>query len=425
MADEGGIAAVPDARSASRELHQDLAHDFVTFSVMPFFQALYFVTRTPAANRPAVNRLTMAINELDVGGAERAFVQIALGLQKKGWVVNVISLRDAGVLAEPLRQAGISVDALNCGGASAVLATGRMTRVLKASPPSVLLTFLNQANIVGRLAAKRAGVTAVVSGIRVADRRSIVRIPEVMTKHLVTRYVAVSRSVANVHCRLCGIEADRMDVIYNGVDLPGIDGATAVPRSELGCKDDDQLILCVGRLSEQKAPLSIMEAFDGLRRLDPIGFSRRKLLFLGDGPLRPTLEKQIRNNQLENHVHLLGWRSDAASVMKSATVLVLASKWEGLPNVILEAQAAGLPVIASAVDGCMELIDDGRTGRLFPAGDTRKLAQVLRELLESRGDSGSVAQQLLTQFATSARRFAAGFSWEKCVDQYDTMLRKL
>ena len=100
------------------------------------------MTRTPAANRPAANRLTMAINELDVGGAERAFVQIASGLQKKGWVVNVISLRDAGVLAEPLRQAGISVDALNCGGVSAVLATGRMTGVFKQSPPSVLLTFV-------------------------------------------------------------------------------------------------------------------------------------------------------------------------------------------------------------------------------------------------------------------------------------------
>jgi glycosyltransferase involved in cell wall biosynthesis len=289
----------------------------------------------------------------------------------------------------------------------------------------VLLTFLNQANIVGRLAAKRAGVTAVVSGIRVADRRPIVRIPEVMTRQLVTRYVAVSRSVADVHCRLCGIETDRMDVIYNGVDLPGIDGATAIPRSELGCKDDDQLILCVGRLSEQKAPLSIIEAFDELRRLDPIGCSRRKLLFHGDGPLRRTLEKQIRNNQLENHVSLLGWRSDVASVMKSATVLVLASKWEGLPNVILEAQAAGLPVVASAVDGCLELIDDGRTGRLFPTGDSRKLAHVLLELLGSHGDSGSAAEQLRTRLANNARLFAAGFSWEKCVEQYDTLLRKL
>jgi glycosyltransferase involved in cell wall biosynthesis len=367
----------------------------------------------------------MAITELDVGGAERAFVQIALGLKTKGWIVNVISLRDAGALADSLRQAGIPVEALSCGGVADLRAIGRMTRTLKANPPAVLLTFLNQANLVGRIAAKRAGVATVVSGIRVADRRWIVCIPEVMTKHLVTHYVAVSRSVADVHCQVCGIETDRIDVIYNGVDLQGIDNARAIPRRELSCSEDDQLILCVGRLSEQKAPLSAIEAFDELRRLDPIGFSRRKLIFVGDGPLRSKLEEQIRTRQLQNHVQLLGWRSDIASTMKSATVLLLASKWEGLPNVILEAQVAGLPVVASAVDGCTELVEDGQTGRLFPPGDTQKLAAVLHEVLGSSDHSRGTVQYLLARLAANARQFAAGFSWEKCVDQYDALLRKL
>jgi len=367
----------------------------------------------------------MAITELDVGGAERAFVKIAIGLQTKGWIVKVISLRDAGAMAEPLRQAGIPVEALRCGSVADIRAIGRMTRVLNANPPSVLLTFLNQANLVGRIAAKRAGVTTVVSGIRVADRRWIVCIPEVMTKRLVTHYVAVSRSVADVHCHVCGIEPDRMDVIYNGVDLPGIDGATAIPRSTLGCGKDDQIILCVGRLSEQKAPLSVVEAFDVMRRLDPENFSRRKLIFVGDGPLRSTLENEIRTRQLNAQVQMLGWRTDIASIMKSSTVLVLASKWEGLPNVVLEAQAAGLPVIASAVDGCTELIEDGKTGRLFSPDDPQKMASVLLELLGSGDNSLHTARQSLPQMATNARRFSATFSWEKCVEKYDTLLRKL
>ncbi|MEJ7591485.1 MAG: glycosyltransferase [Planctomycetaceae bacterium] len=138
------------------------------------------------------------------------------------------------------------------------------------------------------------------------------------------------------------------------------------------------------RLSPQKAPLDVVEAFDELRRLDPTGHVHRKLVFVGDGPLLPAVEKLIRKRRLEDHVHLLGWRSDVASVMKAATVLVLASKWEGLPNVILESQAAGLPVVASAVDGCLEVIDEGRTGRLFPPGDTQRLAHILQELLVSK-----------------------------------------
>lgn len=368
----------------------------------------------------------MAINELDVGGAERACVQIAIGLKARGWDVNVLSLRDAGPLAEPLRLAGISVEAFNCRSVVDLRAVIHMKRALQKDPPSVLLTFLHQANMVGRLAAKLAGVKTVVCSVRVADRRWAIRIPEAMTTGLVTHYVAVCRSVAKVHQHLCGITPRRMSTISNGVDLKGIDTAVAVPRSQLNCNDDDQVILCVGRLSPQKAPLDIVEAFDELRTLDPAGHARRKLVFVGDGPLKAALENKIQQKQLRDHVHLLGCRPDVASVMKSATVLVLASKWEGLPNVILESQAAGLPVVASAVDGCKEVIDDGETGRLFPCGDTQRLAMILRELLCAQTDHSGIPQESLQHLAVTARRFVeAGFSWEKCVSEYDTLLRNL
>lgn len=367
----------------------------------------------------------MAITELDVGGAERAFVRIAIGLKSRGWSVRVISLRNAGPLAEPLLQAGISVEALECDGAADVRALHRMKLALRQHPPTVLLTFLHQANIVGRLAAKRAGVRNVVCGVRVADRRWSARIPEWLTQRHVTHYVAVSRSVARIHEELCGIAPERVQTIYNGVDLKSIDAAVAVSRSELQCNEDDRVILCVGRLNPQKAPLDVVNAFDELRRLDPLGHAHRKLVFVGDGPLKPALEKLIRKKRLEDQVRLLGWRSDVVSIMKAATVLVLASKWEGLPNVILESQAAGLPVVASAVDGCLEVIDDGQTGRLFPSGDTRRLAHILQELFESKNGSTHPQRVTLARLASNARRFADCFSWEKCVAEYDAMLRKL
>lgn len=367
----------------------------------------------------------MAITELDVGGAERAFVRIAIGLKSLGWSVRVISLRDAGPLAEPLLQSGISVEALQCGGAADWRAVRRMKLALLNNRPSVLLTFLHQANIVGRLAAQRAGVKTVVCGVRVADRRWSVRIPEWLTNQHVTHYVAVSQSVARVHCHLCGIAPDRVDSIFNGVDLGEIDAAVAVSLSELRCNDGDQVILCVGRLSPQKAPLDVVEAFDELRRLDPPGHAHRKLVFVGDGPLQAAVERLIRQKRLEDHVRFLGWRSDVASIMKAATVLVLASQWEGLPNVIVESQAAGLPVVASAVDGCREVIDEGQTGRLFPTGDPLRLAHILQELLVSKNGSIDAERETLSRLATNARAFVARFSWEKCVAEYDTLLRKL
>lgn len=368
----------------------------------------------------------MAITELDIGGAERAFVQIAIGLKSRGWDVNIISLRDAGPLAEPLRQAGIQVDALHCGGPADFRAIGRMKHALLKNPPAVLLTFLHQANIVGRLAAKSANVKNVICGVRVADRRWSVRIPEALTKNRVTHYVAVSKSVAKFHCDICGIAPQKMTAIYNGVDLQAIDAAVAVPRREINCGENDQIILCVGRLTQQKSPLDVVDAFDKLRQLDPVGYQHRKLVFVGDGPLMSAMQKLIRDKQLKDHVHLLGWRSDVASVMKAATMLVVASKWEGLPNVVLEAQAARLPVIASAVDGCQEIIEDGITGRLFPTGDPEALASVLREMLGFGEGENTAAEQMRSRLALSAREFVESrFSWEKCVAEYDELLRNL
>ena len=386
------------------------------------FRALLLVKQS---SDPSTNQLTMAITELDFGGAERAFVRIAIGLKSLGWSVRVISLRDAGPLAEPLRQAGIPVEALQCGGAADFRAIRRMKLTLLLHRPAVLLTFLHQANIVGRLAAKRAGVRTVVCGVRVADRRWAMQIPEWLTKQHVSHYVAVSRSVGKVHRDLCGLAAEKIETIYNGVDLNKIAAAAPVSRKDLQCDDDDQVILCVGRLSPQKAPLDVIAAFDELRRLDPTGHPQRKLVFVGNGPVWPAVEKLIRKKQLGDQVLLLGWRTDVASLMKAATVLVLASRWEGLPNVILESQAAGLPVVASAVDGCLEVIDDGQTGRLFPPGDTPRLAHILQELLVSKNGSIDPQRETLARLATQARAFAARFSWEKCVAEYDGMLQKL
>ncbi|MCA9008333.1 MAG: glycosyltransferase [Planctomycetaceae bacterium] len=371
------------------------------------------------------NQLTMVITELDVGGAERAFVRIAIGLKSLGWNVRVISLWDAGQMADPLRQAGIAVEALGCHGAYDIRAVGRLQRALQANPPAALLTFLHQANIAGRIAAKRVGIRTVVCGVRVADRRLSVRWPELLTKKYVTHYVAVSHAVAKAHQELCHIDPRHFSVIYNGVDHEEIEAAPVTPRHELNCTDDDQVILCVGRLSPQKAPLDVVEAIDELRKLAPESYARRKLVFVGSGPLLSALRTLIADRKLENHVHLIGWRADVVSVMKSATLLVLASRWEGLPNVILEAQTAGLPVVAAAVDGCREVIEDGQTGRLFPPGNKQRLAEILQELLEEKRLLNHAAPKSLEALAIKGRAFASRFSWEKCIAEYDVLLRNL
>lgn len=211
---------------------------------------------------PQSRRLTMVITELDVGGAEKAFVRVAIGLKNLGWDVQVVSLRDAGPLATLLEAANIEVSPLQVGGLLDIRAVWRLRRELLRRPTDVLLTFLHQANLVGRIAGRLAGVGSrrIVCGIRVADRRLIVRLPERVTKSLVDRYVAVSQSVGDLHWNLCQIASDRMVTIPNGVDLEAIDAAVPATPGEMGCGPDDKIILCVGRLSG-KAPLDALEAF--------------------------------------------------------------------------------------------------------------------------------------------------------------------
>jgi glycosyltransferase involved in cell wall biosynthesis len=367
---------------------------------------------------PSTLRLTMAITELDVGGAERAFVKVACGLKDRGWHVDVVSLRNSGPLSQPLLESGIRVTPLNSRGFLDLSAIPRFQKHLSLQRCQCLLTFLHEANLVGRLAARLSGVPRVVSGIRVADRRWSVRIPESLTQRLVTRYIAVSESVADVHARICRIPRTRFDVITNGVDADQIRSISPVDRSTLGCLPDDFIFLCAGRLSDQKAPLDVLSAFHWLMATVKISERRIRLLFVGDGPLRKQLEQEILNLSLVDAVQVLGWRSDLWSLMKSANCLVLASHWEGLPNVILESQAAGLPVIASAVDGCQELIEDQMTGLLFAPGQADTLASQMEWAIRHRDELKALADHAFD-------RVTQDRSWSRCIDEYDRVLRSV
>lgn len=356
--------------------------------------------------------ITLCITELDVGGAEKAFVRIAIGLKDRGWSVRVISLRDAGVMAEDLKSAGIDVVALHGHSLADIRIFWRLRSQLKRFPTGVLLTFLYQANFYGRLAGRAAGIRTIVSGVRVADRRWIVAASDRMTKCWTKHYVAVSRHVADVHAKLCRIDADRITAIYNGVDAPPTPSHHTASAKQTG---DRQVILFVGRLTTQKNPLLLLDSFRGL---SPELQESTDVWLAGDGPLRTQLEQQIDRWQLSGRVQLLGQVSDVPALMRDATILVVPSKWEGLPNVILEAMSAGLPVVATAIDGVPEVLEDGVTGWLTPSGDAKALSQAIAEALtqpDARRNRSDAAQVVVTE----------RFSWDTAISEYDRLLRHL
>jgi len=359
----------------------------------------------PQTSHPSV---TFCITELDVGGAEKALVRIAIGLKQRDWNVRVISLRDRGAMSKPLEEAGIPVIALNGGSFADIRILRRLRKELKKHSTDVLMCFLHQANIYGRLAARYSGGPAVVSGIRVADRRKWVTLTDRFTQRWTDHYIAVSQHVAETHATLCRISPDRISAIRNGVDCPPKDKVPSVKQRP------DAALLFVGRLTPQKNPSSLLKA---ITLLPPALRTKVTLTFAGDGPLRASLLQRVKELQLESSVHLPGHSSDVVTLMQRSTLLVLPSRWEGLPNVVLEAMANGLPVIASDVDGVREVVADNETGWLIPATQPQALAATIQHALESpesRQRISNASQTLVNQELT----------WDRASAEYDRVLRK-
>jgi len=167
---------------------------------------------------------------------------------------------------------------------------------------------------------------------------------------------------------------DQMVVVHNGIDprlFLEIDGPS--PRREL-CLEDLPVLTFVGRLAPPKDLLTVLEAMRGL--------SKVILLVVGDGELKPQVEKCVKEYGLEGQVQLLGQRSDIPQILAASDVFVLSSLWEGLPYTIIEAMMSGLPVVATSVGGVPELVEDGVTGFLVPPKDYQALAKALQRLLD-------------------------------------------
>jgi glycosyltransferase involved in cell wall biosynthesis len=176
-----------------------------------------------------------------------------------------------------------------------------------------------------------------------------------------------------------GIPPQKIVTIPNGIDLTEFEALpeTGDLRQALGMDTACPLVLQVGRLSPQKDPLAFVEgAAHVLRRLPNAQFA-----LVGDGPLGDALTTSIKELDLEDHVHLLGWRVEAPRLMAAANVVTLTSRWEGAPYALLEAMACSRPVVATAVNGCPEIVIDGLTGFVVLPNDTASWARSVIDLL--------------------------------------------
>jgi glycosyltransferase involved in cell wall biosynthesis len=365
-------------------------------------------------------RLALCITDLDTGGAELCLVALATHIDRARFAPVVYCLgprpdRPEASCVPRLEAAGIEVHCLGGRGARDAWRVVRdLAARLRKQRPHLVQTFLFHANIVGRLAARRAGVPRVLSGIRVAERRARWHLwLDRLTHRWVDRHVCVSQSVAQFAARH-GLPADRLVVIPNGIDVNQYPAPRPADLAPLGIPPGSRVVTFVGRLDRQKG-------LDWLLAGAPLWIDRVPgchLLLVGDGPeLRP-LERLRERFGLTSRVHFALWRPDVAELLAASDLLVLPSRWEGMPNVVLQAMASRLPVVATEVEGVRELLGESADVQVVPFGDSPRLAERLVHLLSHPESAAALGQE-------NRRRAEQQFSLQQMVSAYEGLWQDL
>lgn len=367
---------------------------------------------------PGPRPLAFGITELNIGGAEKSLVDLVIRLDRSRWSPTVVSLQPLGPLAAELQSLEIPVASLEMNSLRDTFSAYRMwKKLLTESRPAALITFLFHANILGRQVARAGGIPLHVSSIRVAERSAQWHLAlDRWTRRSGDRYVCVSQAVADfTHQRVKAPWSD-INVIRNGIDLRRIDQVVPLDKSECQIGSSDLVLVAVGRLTKQKGPDVLLDA---ISKIVPAATQHRlRLVFVGEGPMRASLQSFVREHQLESIVTFVGQQKNALGWIQRSDGLVLASRWEGMPNAVLEAMACRRAVIGTQVEGTNELVFPRKTGWLVPPNDPTALANVLVDWMTSpeKRESFGVAGRIHVE---------KHFTIQRTVDEWDRLLTQI
>ncbi|HEX7377175.1 MAG TPA: glycosyltransferase [Pirellulales bacterium] len=358
-----------------------------------------------------MDRVLHIIPTLDRSGAEKQLTLLATGLARKSFDPHVCALTRGGPYAADLRGAGIPVMEIGKSFKADPAAFFRLKRHIAALRPDLVHTWLFAANSYGRAAALAAGVKHIIAAERCVDPWKVwheLAIDRWLARRS-NRIVVNSGGVRDFYVRQ-GLPPEKFTIIPNGISPRPVDACRAELLAEFGLPEQAKVIGAVGRLWPQKRVKDLIWAADLLKVIrDDV-----HLLIFGDGPQRARLERFRRQVRIEDKVHFLGHRGDVARWMPHFDLLWLASEYEGLPNVVLEAMAAGLPVVATDISGNRDLIVPEETGYLVPVGDRAALARHANQLLDDHELSRRLGE-------AGRQRVLAEYTVERMVERHERL----
>lgn len=359
-------------------------------------------------------KIVYFIDHLRPDGTQYVLRQLVRGLGKRGHRQLVFCLNDSydHVMIDQLKQAGVEL--VMVGKLSLLTGEGffRILKILRQEKFDCAVTLLFFADVIGRLAARLAGVPWIVTSIQTHDEfyHSWQRWLERRTMSLADRVLLNSENYRDFAIREEGISPDQLVVIFNAIDadsysMPSHSGL----KTELGLSPDVKLLGSTGRLTYQKGFDVLVRALALMEHIDA------HLAIAGIGEELAFLQELAGGTGVADRVHFLGFRRDIPWVLAGLDVYVHASRYEGMPIAVLEAMAAGRPIVATAVDGTKELIRHTAHGWLAPPDDPQSLAFLIDGVLSSPEEA-----KLLGRAARD--RVMKDFSEERMISLWEAAL---
>ncbi len=362
-------------------------------------------------------RVTFVIGSLAMGGAEAQLVRLANGLDRRRFRPSIICLWRGGEL-EGILSPDVSVTAIDLTRVShrfirsrvilAIRIFATLIHSLRRQRPDVVHAYLPTAYVLGSLAAWILRIPLIVAGRRgltsfeiygVARWRRLAQ----LANRAIDVHICNSRAVRDWAIAKEGIPMERTRVIHNGIDVPAMVPAFQLPE---GWESAGPKAAMVANLIRYKGHREVLQAAAVVIKRHP----SFRLVLIGDGPERTALMNLVQDLGIVDSITFAGSRGDAATLVQAFDFTILGSSEEGFPNALMESMACAVPVVATAVGGVPELVEDGTHGRLVPYGDPDVMAEAISWMIEhpeERRLMGEKARQWIADRFSTERMVSA------------------
>ncbi|MGQ9625471.1 MAG: glycosyltransferase [Anaerolineae bacterium] len=366
-------------------------------------------------------RVLFVIPSLEGGGAERACVNLLRHLDRSRFEPSLALFRREGPYLDDV-PSDVTVYDLGGGNTRDLRVLFRLARLVRDARPAVLFSIMRYSNLIALLAASLARCEVKVAiNEQNRLREEFATYGWGWAKGIAVRWLypradaitAISQGIREELIRGFGLPEDKVSVIYNPVYLDGIQALGRDSPNHPWFNGNLPVVLAAGRLHPQKGFAYLIRAFQRVSSCLPA-----RLLILGEGPERGKLEALIAELRLEESVALLGFQRNPYSFMAKAAVFVLSSLYEGFGNVLVEAMALGVPVVATRCpSGPEEIIEDGLDGLLVPVADEERLAEAILRVLTEK--------ELAAKFRQRGPERVRAFDASHIASQYASLFESL